>query len=97
MTTELQRVMARYEEARIQYKKAVLNSLQESSRGEGIRQAIRDFQQASADLRRVTGAPVRMPQPTLATHRPRPTARQANDGQASFGGFAFFRRLLSAG
>ena len=66
MTPELQHAMAQYEDARIQYKKAVLASLNGTSRlrslapspggsasnGEAIRQAIRQFQDASAELKR---------------------------------------------
>jgi hypothetical protein len=92
MTTELQRVMARYEEARIEYKKAVLSSLNGGARGEAIRQAIRNFQDASSELRRVTGAPARPASSPNRAARTAPAPRQA----PSFG-FAFFRRLLSAG
>jgi hypothetical protein len=94
MTTDLQRTMARYEDARIAYKKAVLASLNERSRGENIREAIREFQKASADLRRLTGGEPR-PRPTAlrpqaAIVRPRPSP------QGSFAPVGFFRRLLSA-
>ena len=60
MTTELQRAMARYEEARIRYRKAVLASLDGASNGETIRDAIRSFQRASADLKRIS-APLPAP------------------------------------
>jgi hypothetical protein len=95
MTTELQRVMARYEDARILYKKAVLSSLNGDSSGDAIRQAIRNFQEARSELRRVTGAPAHAPRPAASPHR---TARPVAAGReaASFG-FSFFRRLLSAG
>ncbi len=63
MTTELQRAMARYEEARVQYKKAVLASLAGASNGDAIRKAIQAFQRANADLRRLTGSPQPQPQP----------------------------------
>ena len=52
MTPELQRAMAQYEEARIQYRKAVLASLNGMSDGEAIRQAVRKVQAASAWLKR---------------------------------------------
>ncbi len=93
MTTELQHVMARYEDARIQYKKAVLASLNGDANGEGIRAAIREFQQASAALRRLTGA---APRPAPAAHRVRATAA-AKRPERSFVGAALFRRLLSVG
>ncbi len=95
MTNELQHVMARYEEARIEYRKAVLASLNGESTGEHIRQAIRDFQQASADLRRLTGAAAR-PRPAIAP----PVARAANAARPTereFVGAALFRKLLSVG
>jgi hypothetical protein len=53
MTTELQAAMARYEEARGRYQKAVLGSLGGVSNGDAIRQAIHEFQAASKELRRV--------------------------------------------
>ena len=54
MTNELQRAMARCEEARVRYRKAVLASLAGASNGDEIRQSIRDFQRASAELKRLT-------------------------------------------
>ncbi len=94
MTTELQHVMARYEEARIQYRKAVLASLNGDASGEGIREAIREFQRASAELRRITGGPPRV--------RAAPAARalqvaSARRPERAFVGAGFFRRLLSVG
>ena len=56
MTNELQRAMARCEEARVRYRKAVLASLAGASNGDEIRQSIRDFQRASAELKRLTPA-----------------------------------------
>lgn len=53
MTRELQRAMARYEEARFEYRKAVLVSLDGVSNGQAIQQAIRAFQSASAELKRL--------------------------------------------
>ena len=53
MTNELKRAMARYEEARVRYRKAVLASLGGASNGDVIRQSIRDFQRASAELKRI--------------------------------------------
>lgn len=86
MTTELQTVLARYEDARIEYKKAVLASLHGESGGEAIRRAIVEFQEASAALRRTTGRPVR---------QPRAAPREVRETAAN--GFAFFRRLLDVG
>lgn len=54
MTSELKRAMARYEEARVRYRKAVLASLDGASNGDVIRQSIRDFQRASAELKRLS-------------------------------------------
>jgi len=84
MTTELQRAMARYEEARILYKKAVLGSLNGASNGDAIRQAIQEFQSASAELKRVTAAPS-------------PGARSNRQDVVSFPGWNLFRRFLKAG
>jgi len=71
MTTELQRAMARYEEARIRYRKAVLASLNGASNGETIRDAIRSFQRASVDLKRLT-APPPPPRPLRVVAEPAP-------------------------
>ena len=97
MTTELQRAMAQYEEARIQYKKAVLSSLNGKSRGDVIRESIVAFQRASAELRRLTG-PVR-PVPTPAPVRPAAAVSRMREQeeQVPFPGWAFVRRLLSTG
>jgi len=57
MTTELQRAMARYEEARILYKKAVLGSLNGAANGDAIRQAIQEFQSARVAKAQPTGSP----------------------------------------
>jgi hypothetical protein len=92
MTTELQRAMARYEDARIAYKKAVLASLNGRSRGESIRESIREFQNASRDLRRLTGAPPR-PRAGAAVQSQAAVAPRRQSAVASVG---FFRRLLSA-
>ena len=53
MTSELQRAMARYEEARGRYKRSVLASMQGESTGDDIRRAIKEFQAANAELRRL--------------------------------------------
>jgi hypothetical protein len=84
MTSELQRAMARYEEARIRYKKSVLSSLHGASNGEAIREAIVAFQAANADLKRLTQA-----EPA------RPAEAAPDEGASS--GWAFVRRLLSVG
>jgi hypothetical protein len=62
VTNELKRAMARYEEARVRYRKAVLASLDGASNGDVIRQAIREVQRASSELKRLappTPAPAR--------------------------------------
>ncbi len=84
MTPELQRAMARYEDARIEYKKAVLASLDGTSDGLAIRQAIRAFQDASAELKRHQAAP--------AT-----PAETAQDEPAAAPGWGFVLKLLKAG
>lgn len=88
MTTELQRAMAQYEEARVQYKKAVLASLNGASNGDAIRQAIQRFQAASVELKRLNaaGAP--------------PAARSRKPASAEAGpflGWTLVRRLLKVG
>ncbi len=92
MTTELQGVMARYEEAGIRYKQAVLASLNGDSGGEAIRAAIREFQEASAALKRARGVPARAPHPVPAR-----AARAERTAAAPAFGFALVRRLLSVG
>lgn len=89
MTNELKRAMARYEEARVRYRKAVLASLDGASNGDAIRQAIRDFQLASAELKRVSPPPAR-PVPRLD---PKPDAVPAEEPVAT--AFATVRRLVS--
>ncbi len=89
MTTEEQRAMARYEEARIQYKKAVLASLNGASNGDAIRQAIHSFQRASSELKRLTGAPPAAP--------PRAERRRQRVETEPFPVWGFMRRLLKAG
>lgn len=83
MTTELKRAMARYEEARIQYRKAVLASLDGASNGDAIRAAIQRFQAASADLRRLEA-------------QAREEIQVQNE-PASVLGWDLFRRFLKAG
>lgn len=84
MTPELQRAMARYEEARIQYKRAVLASLDGTSDGTAIREAIRAVQGASAELGRSQAAP------------PAPPAATPNQPAAP-PGWGFVLRFLKAG
>src|SRR5919204_1506048 len=57
MTSELQRAMARYEEARGRYRLAVLASLRGAAGGDVIRTAIRECQAAGEDVRRLTAPP----------------------------------------
>jgi hypothetical protein len=62
--TRLQRAKAAYEEARIDYRRAVLASLdQPSRRGDDIQKAIRRFQQARQELERLSAPrpPARRP------------------------------------
>jgi hypothetical protein len=94
MTTELQRAMAQYEEARIRYKKAVLASLNGESSGDAIRQSIVVFQKASAELRRLTG-PTRPAAVIGPVGEATVTRMRAQDEQSPFPGWAFVRRLLS--
>lgn len=83
MTTELQRAMAQYEEARIQYKKAVLASLDGAQNGDAIRRAIQRFQGAGAELRRIRDA-----------QAPSPAEPRAEAAQSA--GWGLVRRLLKA-
>jgi len=76
MTNELKRAMARYEEARVRYRKAVLASLAGASNGDVIRQSIRDFQRASAELRRIAPRAKAPAQPGL-THAAGPEPVEA--------------------
>ncbi len=78
MTPELLRAMARYEEARFLYRKAVLASLDGKSKGQAIRHAIRLLQSAKAELSRLEGPrhgartePRREPRSALSSLRPR--------------------------
>ncbi len=84
MTPALQRAMAQYEEACIRYKKAVLASLNGSSNGDAIREAICKVQDASAELKRHQAAPTTLP----------PTPQNKPVASPSWG---FFMRLLKAG
>ena len=83
MTTELQQAMVRYEEARIRYRTAVLDSLNGAGGGEAIRAAIREIQAASAELKRL--------QP-----RPAPPPAEPASEPISFPGWSLVRRLLTA-
>ncbi|HEX7623896.1 MAG TPA: hypothetical protein VF400_10030 [Anaeromyxobacteraceae bacterium] len=87
MTTELQRAMARYEEARIRYRKAVLASLNGASNGEAIREAIKSFQRANAELKRLT-APPPAPRAVRVLSDPSPEASPS-------AAWAYIRRVLS--
>jgi hypothetical protein len=86
MTTEMKRAMARYEEARAAYQRAVLASLDGRSKGEAIRQAIAEFRAAQRDLKRFS--------PHVP--RPEPPSESAAEEGALLPGLGFFRRLLSA-
>ncbi|GEJ56136.1 hypothetical protein [Anaeromyxobacter diazotrophicus] len=76
MTSELKRAMARYEEARVRYRKAVLASLDGASNGDVIRQSIRDFQRASAELKRLA-PPAAVPARPLPAPEVRPEPAEA--------------------
>ena len=56
MTGELQRAMARYEEARGNYRVAVLGSIVTPGKGAAIRAAIEEYQAARVELARLTTA-----------------------------------------
>jgi hypothetical protein len=75
--------MARYEQARFEYRKAVLASLDGVSNGQAIQQAIRAFQSASAELKR------------LERCLPRPESKRDVEAVASRES-SFLHRLLSA-
>ena len=96
MTTELQHAMARYEEARIAYRKAVLASLNGDSNGDAIREAIKAFQVARAELKRV-GGPATPHAPAAA----RPERREESIGESleeiGTAAWSFFRGLLQVG
>ena len=82
--TRLQHAKAAYEEARIDYRRAVLASLDEPSRrGDDIQKAIRRFQQARAELERLE-----------ASRRPRPEKKPEEAGLAAV--VSMFWRLLKA-
>jgi hypothetical protein len=82
--TRLQRAKAAYEEARIEYRRAVLASLDEPSRrGDDIQKAIRRFQQARGDLERLD-----------STRRARPEKKVEEAGLAAV--VSMFWRLLRA-
>jgi hypothetical protein len=84
MTVELQHAMAQYEEARIQYRKAVLASLNGDSNGDAIRQAIQAFQAARAELAAQGGTPAA-------------AAPKAEPARTASPAWSFVRRLLQAG
>ncbi len=72
MTPELQRAMARYEEAYLEYRRALLASRGHACDGAAIRQAIRAFQDARAELKRIEAerAGVEARDARTATERP---------------------------
>jgi hypothetical protein len=103
MTTELQHAMARYEEARIAYRKAVLASLNGDSDGDAIREAIKDFQVARAGLKRADAVAAARSAPAHLAAPPAPRDESIGDSLEEIGASAlsFFRRatrgLLQAG
>lgn len=100
MTTELQRAMARYEEARARYRKAVLASLGGASNGDAIRTSIEQFQRRRAELNALSCAPGRDPAhfaPTAAAAEAAAVSgasRKTNDTSQRP---SLLRRLLGAG
>ena len=91
MTAELQLAMARYEEARIRYRRAVLASLDGRSNGDAIREAIAACRQTGAELRRLRGEP----QPAARSLARAAPAKKAKAPEQLIPGWAFVRRLLS--
>ena len=89
MTTELKNAMAVYEDARVQYRKAVLASLHGQSNGDAIRAAIRAFQDARGELIRLGGLP--------GIETPVPTAARRSRETSGAGAWGFMRRLLPVG
>jgi hypothetical protein len=89
MTPELQRAMARYEEARFQYRRAILTSLNGASNGEAIQQAIRVFQTARAELKQLEAPP--------PSARAEPKQQRASSSSLRPQGWGFVLRLLKAG
>jgi hypothetical protein len=89
MTNELQRAMARCEEARVRYRKAVLASLDGASNGDVIRQAIREYQRACAELKRLSP-----PAPPPAQAGPAPEVR-AEPAEALASAWSSLRRAVS--
>jgi hypothetical protein len=96
MTTELQHAMARYEEARIAYRKAVLASLNGDSNGDAIREAIKSFQVARVELKRVGGLAAPQPAPVAAPARREDTIGDSLE-EIGTAALSFFRGLLQAG
>jgi hypothetical protein len=88
MTTDMRRAMARYEEARAAYQRAVLASLDGRSKGEAIRQAIAEFRVAQQELRRF--------RPRVPPASPPSESEEEEEGSL-LSGLSFFRRLLSPG
>jgi hypothetical protein len=98
MTTELQHAMARYEEARIAYRKAVLASLNGDSNGDAIREAIKAFQVARAELKRVQTVPAEPSAAAAPQAQPRREESIADSlDQIGNAALSFFRGLLQAG
>lgn len=85
MTRELQRAMARCEEARIQYRKVVLASLSRASNGDAIRNAIQEFQSARAELNLARARAAQPPKPVTASSRRAPS------------GIGFVQRIFGVG
>jgi hypothetical protein len=78
MTSELQKAMACYEEARGRYRVAILASLRGAARGDVIRRAIRECQAAGDDVRRLTSLSSRVTAvATRHSEQPSPTATLA--------------------
>ena len=97
MTPELQRAKARYEEARFQYRKAVLASLNGAANGQAIQQAIRAFQSARRDLEQLETPPaVAGPGPRQPQVAPASTCGDRRASGSHPDAWGFVLRLLKA-
>jgi hypothetical protein len=103
MTNELKRAMARYEEARVRYRKAVLASLDGASNGDVILAAIRDFQRASAELKQLSPpakappASSPPPEPAVATQTAEVLGTVWANLRRAVSGFGARIRMASSG
>lgn len=75
MTTELQRAMAEYEEARLRYKRALLTSMGPTPDKRDVARAATEFQRARRELRRLQEREAEAARPQVVV-----VARMAEDG-----------------